>query len=128
MPRALRWRRDRRKGLHTGEILQWLVICSCVGFLNFLDAVAGDAETGRYAALRVTSTGQHANAAILAHGQQINDGDDGEEKEGHLKDGRKGEGDHREGSEGREGEGPGQRIGRGGSCSPGRTGRWRVMG
>tara|TARA_R100000084_G_scaffold94061_1_gene47825 strand:- start:286 stop:567 length:282 start_codon:yes stop_codon:yes gene_type:complete len=47
--------------------------------------VAGDAETGRNAALRMTATGQHANAAILRHGQQINDGDDreaGERKKG----------------------------------------------
>ena len=76
----------------------------------------------------MTATGQHADAARLRHGQQIKDGDDSEEKEGHLKDGRKGERNHFEGMEGREGEGLGQRIGRGGSCSPGRTGRWRVMG
>ena len=75
----------------------------------------------------MAATGEHADAALLRHGEQVNDSDDSEEKEGHLKDGREREGDHREGSEGREGEGPGHRIGRGGSCSPGRTGRWRVM-
>tara|TARA_X000001382_G_scaffold50587_1_gene34335 strand:- start:369 stop:536 length:168 start_codon:yes stop_codon:yes gene_type:complete len=52
------------------------------------DAVAGDVETGCDAALRMTATGQHADAAILRHSQQINDSDNGEEKEGHLKDGR----------------------------------------
>jgi len=50
--------------------------------------VAGDAETGRNAALRMTATGQHADAARLRHGQQIDGGDDRKEKEGHLKDGR----------------------------------------
>jgi hypothetical protein len=52
------------------------------------DAVAGDLETGCDAALRMAATGQHADAAILAHGEQINDSDNGEEKEGHLKDDR----------------------------------------
>jgi hypothetical protein len=36
----------------------------------------------------MAATGEHADAAILTHGQQINDSDDSEEKEGHLKDGR----------------------------------------
>jgi len=52
------------------------------------DAVAGDVKTGCDAALRMAATGQHADAAILAHGEQINDSDDSEEKKGHLKDGR----------------------------------------
>jgi len=71
---------------HIRGILRWLVTCSCEALT---DAIAGDLKTGRDAALRMTGTGQHANAAILRHGQQINDGDDGEEEEGHLKDGRK---------------------------------------
>jgi hypothetical protein len=53
------------------------------------DAITGDAETGRDAALRVTGTGEHADAARLAHGEQINDGNNREEQKGHLKDGRK---------------------------------------
>jgi hypothetical protein len=69
----------------------------------------------------VTSAGQHANAARLRHGQQINDGDNSEEKKGHLEDGREREGDHL-GSLGSVGAGPVQRIGRGGSFSPGSTG------
>jgi len=52
------------------------------------DAIAGDLETGRDAALRMAATGEHADAAILTHGQQINDSDDSQEKKGHLKDGR----------------------------------------
>tara|TARA_S200002703_G_scaffold3521_1_gene5000 strand:- start:529 stop:684 length:156 start_codon:yes stop_codon:yes gene_type:complete len=51
--------------------------------------VAGDLETGCDAALRMTATGEHADAAILTHGEQINDSDDSEEKKGHLEDGRK---------------------------------------
>ena len=52
------------------------------------DAVAGDLETGGNSTLRVTGTGQHADAARLRHGQQINDGNNREEQKGHLKDGR----------------------------------------
>jgi len=62
-----------------------LVFCSCEALT---DAIAGDLETGRDAALRMAATGEHADAAILTHGQQINDSDDSQEKKGHLKDGR----------------------------------------
>ena len=62
------------------------------------DAVAGDLKTGRYGALRVTSTGQHANTAILRHGEQINDSNDSEESKGEksrpFQDGSKGERKH----------------------------------
>ena len=85
MPRVLRWRRDRMNDRHTPGILQWLAVCSCEALT---DAVAGDVETGCNAALRMTATGEHADAAILTHGEQINDSDDSEEKKGHLKDGR----------------------------------------
>ena len=119
MPRASLWRRDRMNGRHTRGILRWLVFCSCEALA---DAVAGNAEARCYGPLRETTAGEHADAAILRHGQQINDSDDGKEKEGHLKDGRERKGNHR-GSLGREGAGPVQRIGRGGSFSPGRTGR-----
>ena len=88
MPRASLWRRDRMNDRHTRGILQWLASCSCQ---CHPDAVAGDAETRRDAALRMTATGQHADAAILRHGQQINHGNNCEEKEGHLKDGRDGD-------------------------------------
>tara|TARA_S200002703_G_scaffold2071_1_gene3376 strand:+ start:830 stop:943 length:114 start_codon:yes stop_codon:yes gene_type:complete len=37
----------------------------------------------------MTATGEHTDAAILAHGEQINDSDDSEKEKGHLKDGRK---------------------------------------
>jgi hypothetical protein len=74
------------------------VSCSCEALA---DAVAGDLKAGGYGALRMTSTRQHPHAAILGHGEQINDSNDSEEKEGHLKDGREREGNHREGSEGR---------------------------
>ena len=53
------------------------------------DAVAGDVKTGCDAALRMAATVQHPHAAILRHGEQINDSDDSEEKKGHLEDGRK---------------------------------------
>ena len=85
MPRASLWRRDRMNGRRIHRILQWLVSCSCEALT---DAVAGDAETGRNAALRMTATGQHADAAILRHGQQINHGNNCKEKKSDLKNGR----------------------------------------
>tara|TARA_Y100000592_G_scaffold84116_1_gene134638 strand:- start:1860 stop:2216 length:357 start_codon:yes stop_codon:yes gene_type:complete len=42
----------------------------------------------------MTATGQHPDAARLRHGQQIDDSDDSEKKEGHLKDGRERERKH----------------------------------
>ena len=53
--------------------------------------MALDAETGCYAALRMTATGQHPDAARLRHGQQINGGDDRKEEKSDLKEGRDGE-------------------------------------
>ena len=57
------------------------------------DAIAGDLETGRDAALRMAATGEHADAALLRHGEQVNDSDDSEESEGEesrpFQDGRK---------------------------------------
>jgi len=71
---------------HTREILRWLEFCSCEALA---DAVTGDLKTGRNAALRMTATGEHADAATLTHGEQVNDSNDSEKKKGHLKDGRK---------------------------------------
>lgn len=48
MPRASLWRRDRMNGRHIRGILQLLGICSCEALA---DAVAGDAESGRYCPL-----------------------------------------------------------------------------
>jgi hypothetical protein len=48
MPRASLWRRDRMNSRHTRGILVWLGICSCEALA---DAVAGDAEAGRYGPL-----------------------------------------------------------------------------
>jgi hypothetical protein len=87
----LRSGRDRRNQRHTRGILRLLVFCSCEALT---DAIAGDLETGCDAALRMAAAGEHADAARLAHGQQVNQRDDGKEKKGHLKDGRNGEGKH----------------------------------
>ena len=88
MPRASLWRRDRMNGRHIRGILQWLGFCS---WEAQADAVAGNAKTGRNAALRMTATAQHADAARLRHGQQINGGDD--RKAGERKNGRPFKGD-----------------------------------
>ena len=56
--------------------------------------MAGDAEAGCYGPLREATAGEHADAARLRHGQQIDGGDDRKEKEGHLKDGRERERKH----------------------------------
>ena len=85
MPRVSLWRRDRMNGRRIHGILQWLGFCSCEALT---DAVAGNAKTGRDAALRMTATGQHANAAILRHGQQINHRNNCQEKKSDLKNGR----------------------------------------
>ena len=42
----------------------------------------------------MAATGQHPDAAILGQGEQINGGDDRQEKEGHLEDGRERERKH----------------------------------
>ena len=95
MPRASLWRHDRMNGRRTPGILRWLVSCSCEALP---DAVTGDPEAGRYAALRMTGTGQHPHAAILRHGEQINDSDNSEESKGEksrpFQDGSKGERKH----------------------------------
>ena len=85
-PHAWRSGRGRSYPRHTRGILRWLEFCSCEALA---DAIAGDVGTGRNAALRMTGMGQHADAAGLAHREQINDGNKREEQKGHLKDGRK---------------------------------------
>ena len=89
MPRVWRWHRDRMNGRHIHGILRSLVFCSCEALA---DAIAGHVEAGCYGPLREATAGQHADAARLRHGQQINGSDNSEEKEGHLKDGREIEG------------------------------------
>lgn len=121
MPRASLWGRDRMNVRHIHGILRWPAVCSCQALP---DAVAGHVEAGRYGPLREATAGQPTDAAGLAHREVIDQGDDHQQRKGHLKDGRKQNRNHF-GSLGREGAGPVQRIGRGGSCSPGSTGRGR---
>jgi hypothetical protein len=58
------------------------------------DSRRGDVEALRDSCPRFAGSAMHANTAGLAHREQIDNGNNEEKRQGHLKDGSKNEGDH----------------------------------